>query len=196
LFSNKCPETEEFILFKRYFKKKDPNCETTNTEWIEMTGLEYYQFMQSPDSKGRFFIDMGDSVLECSIQDFRQYKAEQNHKEYLRKHQEGWITLSLYADEVENGYNGEELIEDDTQNVENNAIHTMEVDALQAALSHLDSKSYRLIYALYLADQKKSERELAAEYGVSQNAIHKQKKKILKKLEQMLIQFLKDGNSQ
>lgn len=62
------------------------------------------------------------------------------------------------------------------------AILRIERESLQEALAHLDQKSYQQVYAQYLADERKTERELALESGVSQNAFNKQKKKILKKL--------------
>ena len=53
-------------MSKRYFRKKDPNCKAEDTEWIEMTGREYYRFVTAPENKRRFFIDMDDVVLESS----------------------------------------------------------------------------------------------------------------------------------
>ena len=71
--------------------------------------------------------------------------------------------------------------------VEGQALRNAEKKALRAALSLLDAASYQLIYALYLAERRKSEYELAREYGVSQNAIHKRKKKILKILKNLVV---------
>lgn len=67
----------------------------------------------------------------------------------------------------------------------------MEAAALQKALECLDSESYQLIYALYLADTRKTERELARDWGVSQNAINKQKRKILKMLNILVVKSQK-----
>ena len=80
---------------------------------------------------------------------------------------------------------------DEAQDVEAEVMKRMESAALRRALEHLDSESYQMIHALYLADTRKTERELAQERGVSQVAIHKQKKKILATLKFLVIKSQK-----
>ncbi len=156
-----------------------------------MTGKEFYLFINSPESQGRHFIDMGNVVLEATEAEARIYKAEQNHCYYIQSQEDGWRTLSIYAIEDKNGCSGEEVVEDDTQDVEAEAILRIERRALQAALYQLDKESRLLIQALYLADERKTERDLARERGVSQVAIHKQKKKILETIKFLVIKFQK-----
>lgn len=67
----------------------------------------------------------------------------------------------------------------------------IERKALRAALYQLDHESRLLIQALYFADERKTERELAQERGVSQVAIHKMKKKILETIKLLVIKFQK-----
>ncbi len=40
----------------QYFRKKDPLSEGGDICWIEMTGLEFYSFVNSKEAKGRYFI--------------------------------------------------------------------------------------------------------------------------------------------
>lgn len=75
--------------------------------------------------------------------------------------------------------------------MEAEVILRMEYKALRAALHQLDEEDCLLIHALYLADERKTERDLAKELGVSQNAINKQKKKILQKLKILVIKIQK-----
>ena len=178
-------------MYKRYFRMKDPKCRTEQIEWVEMTGREFYRFVNSLEGKGRYFIDMDDVVLETSEVEARNYKTEQNHSYYIQIQEEGRSILSLYAVEDKNGCSGEEVIMDETQDVEDEAIMRIEHNALLFAFSHLDAESRQLIHALYLADMRKTERELAQERGVSQVAIHKQKKKILARLKSLVIKFQK-----
>lgn len=91
----------------------------------------------------------------------RQEEAEKDHSDYLKEQEESWTALSLYAIADKNGCSGEEVIRDETQDVEAEAILRMETEALRRAITLLDSESYRLIYALYLASTQKTERELA-----------------------------------
>ena len=178
-------------MYKRYFRMKDPRCKPNEIEWIEMTGNEFYRFVNSPEGRGRHFIDMDDVVLEASEFEARSFKTEKNHSYYIQAQEDGWSTLSLYATENENGCSGEEIVADETQDVEAEVILRMEYRALCAALHQMDKDSRLLIHALYLADERKTERDLAKELGVSQNAINKQKKKILQKLKILVVKIQK-----
>lgn len=178
-------------MYKRYFRMKDPRCKPEQIEWIEMTGREFHRFVTSPEGRNRHFIDMDDVVLEASEFEVRRFKAEKNHSYYIQAQEEGWSTLSLYAAEDEHGCSGEEAVADETQDVEAEVILRMEHKALRTALRQLDEESRLLIQALYLADERKTEREIAQEYGVSQVAIHKQKKKVLTRLKFLVIKSQK-----
>ena len=184
-------ELEEKVLSTRYFRKNDPKCGQEEIEWIEMSGKEFYRFVKSPEGHGRYFIDMDDVVLEATEAEYHQYKAEKNHHYYIQAQEEGWSTLSLYAIEDGDGCSGEDMVKDTTQDVEAEVIMRMDRKALHAALDQLDEKSRLLIQALYLANKRKTERELALECGVSQVAIHRQKKKILKTVKFLVIKFQK-----
>lgn len=180
-------------MHTRYFRKKDPRSEAQPVEWVEMIGKEYYQFVTDPANKGRQFIDMGDVVLECTDAEYKQYKAEDDHSSYILEQEADWITLSLEATAVEKGICREELIADMDQDVEDATIRRIEITALHSALAQLDAKSYQLICALYSPENRKTERELAKAASVSQNAIHKQKEKILKTLKILVVKFQKSS---
>jgi len=177
-------------LYRRYFRKKDFKCKPDETEWIEMTGQEFYRFVNSPAGQGRYFIDMSNVVLEATKEEARVFRSEQDHSDYLKEQAEGWSTLSLYT-----GYegNGEDAVKDESQDVEAEAIRSIEHRALRIALSYLDTDSFMLINALYLAEPCKTERELADELGLSQNAINKRKKKILNTLKILVVKIQKSS---
>ena len=65
--------------------------------------------------------------------------------------------------------------------------------ALKEALNSLDSESYAIIDALILAQDRKSERDLASEFGLSQNAVHKRKNKILNNLKLLVVKAEKSS---
>ena len=48
-----------------------------------------------------------------------------------------------------------------------------------------------MLQKFFFTTQKESERMIAAELGISQPAVHKRKKKILKKLKMLVIKFEK-----
>lgn len=186
-------ETEEIKLKKRYFRMKTPECKREEIEWIEMTGREFYRFVNSPEGQGRHFVDMDDIVLEGASSEVRRQRAEKDHSNYLKEQEEGWSTLSFYAVINEYGCSGEEVAVDETQNVEVEAIKSIERKALVNALSCLDMESRQLIYSLYLAEKCKTERSLASEWGVSKNTIHKRKKIILENLKNLVGKFEKSS---
>ena len=63
--------------------------------------------------------------------------------------------------------------------------------ALNEALCALDEESYMIIDALILASERKSERDLASEFGLSQKAVNKRKNKILKNLKFLVLKTQK-----
>ena len=166
-------------MYKRYFRMDDPKCKQDEIKWIEMTGSEFYRFVNSPEGQGRYFIDMGDVVLEASEAEARSFKAEKNHGYYIQAQEDGWSVLSLYAIEDKNGCSGEEVVRDETQDVEAEAIRRMETAALRQALEYLDSESRQMIHALYLADTRKTLRQLSLENGVPVMTLQDRKKKVL-----------------
>lgn len=175
---------------KQYFRKDDLS---NPDSWVKMSGKEFYQFVRDPQNQGRYFIDMGDVVLECTEAEYKQFKAEDDHSSYILEQEAGLTTLSLESPALEDGLHIEEFIADITQDVEAEAVQRIETAALFIALSQLKAKDYRLIYALYLADDIKTEREVAQLNAVSQNAIHKRKKKILKILKSEVVKISKSS---
>ena len=178
-------------MSKRFFRKDGSDNDVVKTKWIEMSREEYYHFITLPEGKGRFFIDMGNVVIEASEEEAKLYAAEKNHHDYISKQRKGWLIISLYEAEKEKGFNGEQVLRDSQQLVEDEAIARMEIDAVKKALPQLDENSYSLVYALFLADEPITECDLAKKYGISQAAVYKRKRKILKILENMVIKIQK-----
>ena len=63
-------------MANRYFVWKNIPANTQDIEWAEMSGAEFYQLMKSPAARGRYFIDMGDFILEVSKDDHDQWHRE------------------------------------------------------------------------------------------------------------------------
>ena len=66
------------------------------------------------------------------------------------------------------------------ESVEDIVLHKLDVDKLYAALSTLSSEEQTLIRALFF--EERTERDVAAQLGISQPAVNKRKTKILNKL--------------
>ena len=178
-------------MAKQYYIKKDPSVDGPNVEWIAINGKEFYQLITSSAGKGRYFIDMDDFMIEANEAEYTDWRRERNHQNYLREQESGLQTISLHSDmPTENG-SGEEFVSDETANTEELALKSIVQKALLAALNTLDTESYLLIDSLILSDDRKSERELALQFGLSQKGINKRKNKILKNLKSVVLKLEK-----
>lgn len=175
-------------MYKRYFRKKDPECNPEEIEWIEMTGKEFYSFVTSPEGKTRYFIDMGDVVLEATKDEARVHKAEKDHSSYLKEQEGKWGIFSLYCLEIKDGRNGEAVIMDEKQDVEAKTILHAELASLRKSLALLDTDSFQLIYDLYLADERKTLRQLSQELGIPVMTLQNRKAKLLTMLREKISQ--------
>lgn len=158
-------------------------------QWQKINGEEFHRLVSSAAGKGRFFIDLDDITIEASEAEYKDWKKEKDHSDYLAEQAEGWQELSIYSDDI-GGYegcdSGEEALADESIDVEQDAIRNTEKEALRLALKLLDAASYQLIYAMYLSEHRKSGCELAVEHGVSHNTIYKRKNKILEFLKKLV----------
>ncbi|RKJ75595.1 hypothetical protein D7X33_16705 [Butyricicoccus sp. 1XD8-22] len=171
----------------RYFKKEDPTAEGSAIHWIEMTGQEFYAFVNSSEVEDRRFIFMDDDiVIEANEQQFREWVSEKNHSNYLRRCETGIETLSLYSDDVSESGNGEDVL-GDSVDIEEQALMKIRLQALKVSLTELDEESNYLLQRMFLGEKEHSERDLATEFCISQPAVHKRKMKILKKLKLLVI---------
>ena len=76
---------------------------------------------------------------------------------------------------------------DDGENVEDQVLRKMQREMLHKALSLLSDEEEELIRLLFFEDR--TEREVAELMGIYHNAVHKQKKRILHKLKNILKKF-------
>lgn len=174
---------------KTYWVKSQGSTE----EWIEMTGTQFYEFVTSSAGKGRYFMDCDTYKIEVSQEQYRAWKLEENHNNYLHRFEDEVLILSLESLGEDNGISGEELAIDLSVSVEDEAISKISFQRLTEAILSLADDEQWLIHELFMTDKPKKERELAALTGVTQQAIHKKKNKILNKLKILVV---KNENSQ
>ena len=175
----------------KYFRKKDPLTEGSDICWIEMSGKEFYRFVNSPEAEGRYFICFDDDiVIEANQEHFLAWVREKNHSNYLRRCETGMETVSFYSEDISESGNGEDVLPSAADTAEQ-ALQNLRCQALRLALAELENEEHYLLYKLFFMQGKESERILAAELGISQPAVHKRKKKILNKLKMLVIKFEK-----
>ncbi len=180
-------------MAKQYYIKKDPATSGPDIEWIAINGKEFYQLITSPAGKGRYFIDMDEFMIEANKTEYMEWRKEKDHHDYLREHEAGIQMLSLYSDIPTGNGNGEETVSDESMGTEELALKSIAQKALLAALNTLDMESYQLIESLILSDCRKSDRDLASEFGLSQNAVNKRKNKILENLKMLVVKAEKSS---
>lgn len=133
------------------------------------------------DKKYYWIID--GKYYEVSKSTYQKLKKEHDHSKMLERYEQEVHVLSLdaLATEETTGY---DVIADPTVNVEEEAIQNIMIQKLRKVLQGLSEDELYLIEQVYTYE--KSEREIAAELGVSQKAVNKRKIKLLSKLKEFL----------
>ena len=94
------------------------------------------------------------------------------------------ITIPSKEDSVERLMEINYPLRYDAEELEEQVIRNLQFEQLGKAVKHLSPKDQRLIADLYVWE--KSERQIAKEYGISQNMVHKRKKQVLDQLKRLL----------
>lgn len=180
-------------MYTRYFRKKNPTSGTADVEWVEMSGKEYYSFVTAPENRNRYFVDMGDVVLECSKAEHKNFKAEDDHSSYILEQSMDWITLSL--SELGDGTkcSGEELLPDEAVDVCDRAIQNIRKQALRRALQQLSEDEYRMIILRYHPRYAISEQKIGDLFALSQSGVSRRLKAIKNSLKKFVIESEKSS---
>ena len=120
---------------------------------------------------------------EVSKETYQKFKREYDHARMLQRYENEVYVFSLdaMATEETTGY---DVIADLGVNVEETAVHNLMIEKLRDTMKKLDDEELDLIKQIYV--DEKTQREIAAELGISQNAVNKRKIKLLNKLRKFL----------
>ena len=126
------------------------------------------------------------------IQELKMSERKMQYQEYDLKEErilidqdtQETITIPSREDSVERLMEINYPFKDDAEEVEEQAIRNLLSEQLGKAVKRLSLKDQRLIADLYVWE--KSERQIAKEYGISQNMVHKRKKQVLNQLKRLL----------
>ena len=169
-------------MSKAYWIKKDPNCNLEEIDWIELNGIEFYQFINSPEGKGRYFIDFDDMKIETDKAEYVKWRKEKDHKDYLLDQEAKYTTLSINSLFSENSTYYEELVPDITIDIESEVEVKIIIENVQKAILTLNHDERSLIYSLFFRQNPKSEAELSKDFNINQSSLNKRKKKIFSKI--------------
>ena len=159
------------------------------SEWIEMNGFDFYKFVKSPEAAGRFFIKLPSLsaesnddaiVIESNETQYRQWCREENHKHYLKRFKKGYTVISYHAMQTDDECYGEELLPDDSVDVEATVEMIMALENLADAMTKLSAEEKWLIYEYF--SHEKDQPGIAAMLGITQQAVSKRVARIIEKL--------------
>ena len=131
----------------------------------------------------KYYWILDGKYYEVSKETYQKYKKEHDHSKMLQEYENEVQIFSLDAMAAAD-ITGYGVIADTNVNVEDEAIHNLMIEKLREVLKELSSDELHLIEQIYTYE--KTEREMAAELGISQVAVHKRKLKVLDKLKKFL----------
>ncbi len=155
-----------------------------NGSYTELSGEEFCLFKEKDISYAdKFFIPLHGMLMEVTEKTYRDfYKAERRQKYINERSAENedffYDMLTTYD------FNGEDILIDTSQEIDEAVIHKIMLDKLHDALVLLSDDEQKLINALFFRNL--SEREWSAETGIPQKTINDRKRRILIKLKKLL----------
>lgn len=131
----------------------------------------------------KFFIPLHGMLMEVTEETYRNFYKSQRRQKYIDERSaenEDFSYDMLTTDD----FNGEDIIADESEPLDEQVIRKIMTDKLKFALPLLTEDEQKLIREIFY--EELSERSLAEKYCISQVAIHKRKVKILEKLKNMI----------
>lgn len=144
-----------------------------------------YSFLMSadgtrnPEYASRYFLPLQGYLLEVSQEDYRDFYRTERRRRYVRE-QEGKTGRVSYHDLVEDHFRGKRILQDLCADVESEVIRNIMAEKLHIALQLLSDDDQRLVHMIYFENQ--TEAHCAEVFGVTQQAIHGRKIRILNRL--------------
>ena len=189
---------------KRYFVWKDANCNGINPEWLEISGEEFMK-LKANEPKRRFIpcYDEDDPesdvfLYEATKENYNEWNRDQMRYHYRDAvfHQKyKFVSLDdLVSEDDEEGLTWAEVIPNTSE--EDAAAHEAFIDwkeeklaLIKDLLKEIDEEEYALLWNLIMNPKKEermTEKAYAEKLGISQQAVHKRKKKLLDKFRDRL----------
>lgn len=184
---------------KIYLVKKNPELPAGRDNWTIMSLKEYLEFVKTPEGQARKSgigqldgCDTDDVIIyaECGEETAARWRSEKDRHDYLTEARKkaGYMELSLSGIELSGGddVNGEELIRDETKDIETTVIIRIMKEKLRVAVMDLNAEDRHLIEKLFLTAEPMTETEYAKEIGTTRAVVNYRKKRILDKLKAVL----------
>lgn len=151
-------------------------------KYSEFTEAEY---LKAKEDENRWFISFGDSVLECEESEYRDYFSEKNHSDYTQRDKYGKKIIPILLEQYTYSDSACAIVSDSTnvpfEELILEKISTEQyISQLKKVMKKLKPYEREIIYQLFC--NKKSQNELARDYGISQQTMNEKTNRILAKM--------------
>lgn len=180
-----------------YLIRKDEN-KTGKDNWIIMDADQYEEFTNTKEGRRRManvaFLNKRsendrDIYIECDPASCAEIKSEYDHGYYIGKglEESGLQILSYHGMTFEDeDINGEEIIADESVDVEAEAIRALDLSSMWSAISTLNEKDHDIIMGFYFSGDPKIVTKLACKYRMTEKKVYRRKDRILNNLRKII----------
>jgi len=155
-------------------------------KYSEFTESEY---LKAKEDKNRWFISFGDSVLEYEENEYKDYFSKKNHYDYTQKDKLGKKVVPIlleqytYSDTAQAFFYDSMIVPFDEVILEKISTEKY-VLQLKKVMKKLKPYEREIIFQLFW--NRKSQNELAINYGISQQTMNEKVNRILVKMLKMI----------
>lgn len=168
--------------------------EDCSRRFSKLTGEEAYNFLRSEIGKTKRFMKVNDSedgsddvYFEVPKKNEKEFRKYERRKQYIADNKRD-STVEVYSFE-EIDENWEEIMVDDSVDVEEEVVGKLDREAIYKAIDLLPQEDKELLTALYLLDEPMSEPEYAAITGIPQSTISYRKIRSISRLRELLKKY-------
>lgn len=182
-------------MSKRYFVWKNRECNGINPEWLEISGLEFYELLK--EEPKRYFKRIDDGIedgadmliFETTYDDYKEWHRKQERKRRRKKVNQKTEMKTVHLEDLiqDADYTYEDLISEDSDSVESKALRQYNLELLKNAIEDLNQKerdAVEIMLEAYI--QNISERSVCRRKGIDQGTFMYRKKMIINRLKSVL----------
>lgn len=174
-----------------FLRWKNPACNGKNIEWEEMKPRDFFAFMKSDESKGRYFVKLNNDIcleadvifIETTEEKYREWYKEFCRHRYINRGKADRTILSLDAPlgEEETGSLYDVIAYEDTS-VEEAVISPELLRFLYVAVSSLSKRAREAIEAKYFTYAGWPDSAIAEAMGIDVDVFQKRKRRAIENL--------------
>lgn len=171
-------------MFKNQDKQNNICFIRTESGYEQITYAELCKRRNTNEEyKSKKFFPFHGMLMEVSPKDYTDFYKSKRRQKYIdeRSVENGDFSYNMLTTY---DFNGEDILIDTSQEIDEAVIHKIMLDKLHDALVLLSDDEQKLINALFFRNL--SEREWSAETGIPQKTINDRKRRILIKLKKLL----------